>query len=270
MKQKQLLDLCQRVLLNSRRQLKSIGKKGLQEVHDEKVTDITTLADRMVSERIIQLLRKSKIPATLFDEERGQINLSKNPKYVIAFDDIDGTDNYKRARRSLPHCTLITIFDSTTPNFEDALIAGVIEHLSGDIWVGIRGEGCYYNGKKVKTSRKTKVDRKTLVSIDGYLGHEFIPRLHRVYSDAWVKSLGSAGFEFAGISSGAIDGFISPLQKAHELGAGYRLIKEAGGYICDLQGNPLDKMPYNFNEKYQIVAAATEELAHNLISKIKT
>ncbi|UCB46439.1 MAG: hypothetical protein JSV25_03165 [Spirochaetota bacterium] len=232
-------------------------------------TDITTEDDMAVSMKLIDLFKKQKIQAILYSEEAGEITILKNPQFTITFDDIDGTGNYHRGRGLLPYCTVVTIFDSINPLFENVLIAGIIEHNSGDIWHAVRNEGCFLNDRRVQTTGKNNLDRSALVIIDHYASHKDINKLLSIYSKSWVKDFGSAAFHMAGISSGMFDGYISYAQKAHELGAGYLLVKEAGGFLQDLYGNPLDELRYEFDRKYNIVAASTEKLGKILLTKLK-
>ena len=90
-----------------------------------------------------------------------------------------------------------------------------------------------------------------------------------IYSSTWAHNVSSAGFHLAGVASGHFDSFVGPVQKAHELGAGYLLVKEAGGEMIGFNGNSIDNLDFNFNSLYQIIAVATPELAEGLLSKIK-
>ena len=135
--------------------------------------------------------------------------------------------------------------------------------------MAIKDQGCYFNNEKISAPKRETLDRKTLVIVDHYIAASEISKFLEIYPESWVKDFGTAALHLAGISSGLFDAYISPSQKAHELGAGYLLIKEAGGFLSDFNGNPLDKMVYNFDAKYPIVAASTKVLGETLLSKIK-
>ena len=248
--------------------LKTMGEKGVSEVHDKHVTDISTQGDMAVSEALTRFFEEQKIPAVLYSEESGRTELTRNPKYTITFDDIDGTDNYHRGRGILPYCTVVTIFDSPEPDFENTLVTGILEHNSKKLWHAVRDRGCYLNDSRVNTSGRKTLDRRTLVIIDHYISGGDVSKFLKVYPESWVKDFGSAAFHLAGVSSGLFDAYLSPSQKAHELGAGYLLVKEAGGFLTDWNGNRLDRTRYDFNAKYPIVAASTQELGKILLSKL--
>jgi myo-inositol-1(or 4)-monophosphatase len=268
MKINEMSEICIGSLHKAKKVLDSLKDGGRAEINHERVEDISTEGDMAVSRNLIDFFKKSKIPAVLYSEEAGKIELAKNPEYTIAFDDIDGTGNYFRGRSILPHCTVVTIFDSVEPTFNDAVVAGVIEHNSDTIWNAIKGGGCFMNDQGVKTSGKEILDKKTKIAIDCYMGGNDISRLSDIFSDSWVSDFSTAALHLAGVGSGIFDAYISPKQKAHELGAGYLLIKEAGGYLTDWDGKCLGKTSYDFDSKYPVIAASTKELGKIILSKL--
>jgi len=263
-----LVRICKGSLYKAHGVLNLLGNKGISEVHDQRVTDISTEGDRNVSAALIKFFTEQKIPAVLYSEESGRVEITRNPKYTIAFDDIDGTDNYFRGRGILPYCTAVSIFDSPEPDFENTLVSGIMEHNSGKLWHAARGGGCYLNGKGVTTSGRKSLDRRALVIIDHYSAGGDASKFLKIYPVSWVKDFGTSAFHLAGISSGLFDACLNPSQKAHELGAGYLLIREAGGYLADLDGNSLDKLKYDFDARYPIIAASTKELGKSLLEKL--
>jgi len=263
-----LTHICKTALQMSRQLLSSLSDDGRSEVHDEHVVDISTQGDRAVSAALADLFAREKIPAILLSEESGCTELSDSPEYTIAFDDIDGTDNYYRGRGLLPHCTVITIFASPNPTFADALVAGIIEHNSGQLWHAVRDGGCFLDDLKVAASGRTVLDRRTLLIIDHYISGGAIDRFAPLYDTAWIKDFGASALHLAGVGSGLFDAFLSPAQKSHELGAGYLLIKEAGGILTDWDGATLDNTLYDFDRQTPILAAASRDLSDALLKKI--
>lgn len=265
----ELIQISKDSLYRAHKELESLGNSGIDEVKHDRVVDISTRGDVAVSEAVIKFLKEKEIPAILYTEEFGKVELTKNPRYVITFDDIDGTDNYHRGKDFLPYCSVISIFDTIEPKFEDVLVAGILEHNSSNLWLAIKDQGCYFNNEKISTSKREKLDRRTLVIIDHYMSAGEISRFLDIYTESWVKDFATSALHLAGVSSGLFDACITSSQKAHELGAGYLLIKEAGGFLSDFDGNSLDKVVYNFDAKYPVVAASTKALGETLLSKIK-
>ncbi len=272
----ELTQICKDALDIAHRTIQGLGDRGTAEVRviNKRGYDISVKGDIRVSKEVTKFLRQKKFPAVLYTEEFGRIELVKNPLYTITFDDIDGTNNYHRSyhhgKSVLPYCSIITIFDSIKPRFENALVTAVMEHNTSWLWTAAKNHGTYFNGNKVITSRKTSFGkkRKTLVVIDHYMGAKDVPRFSKIYKRAWVKDFGTSALHLAMVSNGMLDAYISPDQKAHELGGGLLLITESGGSVTDFQGKPLDKIVYDFNKKYPIIAASTPKLGNALVHLI--
>lgn len=256
-----LTALCKEALSESHRIVHEYATTPVREVHHERVTDISTEGDVRVSEKLIDFFQKQCESAILYSEESGRLVWGDGPQHTIAIDDIDGTMNFYRGRRFLPHSTIITLFDSPTPTYRDALFAGVLDHISGTLWHAVRGEGCYENERRVRTSGQQVLTKKTFVIADGTAN---IKEMFPLYQRAWVRDYGSAAFHIAGLSSGMFDAYVHAHHKSHELGAAYLFLKEAEGYLATLEGEPFDDKLYVFDEVHAILAAATPELAHEI------
>jgi myo-inositol-1(or 4)-monophosphatase len=263
-----LKELCLEALSVAHDTIVTLGEAGSERATEREDTDITTSADLLVSERLIEHFRRNEVPAVILSEESGRVPLVKKPKYAIALDEIDGTNNYFRGKELLPYCTAVTFFDSAQPTYHDALIACVIEHGSSYIWHAVKHRGCYLNKQRVVTSGKNIADRETLVIIDHYASGSGIGKLTGIHTKCWVKDFGSAALHLAGVSSGLFDAYVSSSQKAHELGAGCLLIGEAGGHIADKSGKQLDERPFDFDSTYDIVAASSKKLYDSIVKDI--
>jgi myo-inositol-1(or 4)-monophosphatase len=246
--------------------LTDIGTGGTGSIESEK--DIVTRGDLIASDALREWFME--LPAVLLSEELGRIVTCDNPVLTIAWDDIDGTDNYHRYHGDLPYCTVITIFDSPKPCFKDAIVAIVMSHTSGNIWHAIRGEGTFFNLRPARTSGKTRISggQRESVNIDHYIGSHSISRLLKLYPEVWVKDFGAAAYQFAVVSSGKLDGFINLGQKGHEIGAGYLLVKEGGGEILTLEGSKLDDIEFDFNGIMSVVAGSSAQLCEEILSML--
>jgi len=258
------------VLSLSHRVLLSLGTRGIKRLRKNNQNhDITTNADIAISKALIEYFQSIHIPAILCSEESGKFFFSESPRYLIAIDELDGTGNYHKGKGNLPYCTVITIFDSTTPTFSNVNAAGIIEHQSENIWFAKREKGCFFNNKQVFVSDTSVLKRDTLIIIDHYASSREIDILKNLYTVSWVKDFGSAALHLAGISSGMFDAYISSRQKAHELGAGFLMIIEAGGCITNFSGISISGLPYSFDKTYDIIASAKPRMIESIVLKLK-
>lgn len=245
--------------------------------------DITTIADKLIEETVIKYLERTllinHISAKLISEEMGEKQIgSSSPAFLIVVDPLDGTVNFKRGRK-LPYTTTIAIFDMAHElTFDKVIAAGTIDLRNMDLWVAKKGEGCTLTNKEknnIFINKTCKVSQEiTLTKNSIILGDFYYEKnreiLAKIFADwqGWLRDTGSAAYEMALLAEGVVDAFISFSQKNHELAAAYLLIKEAGGVIMDFEGNDISEYSYDFNAKTSIVAAATHELAEEILKRI--
>lgn len=270
-----LANMVQAALRLATATIASQGADATREVRDERSTDISTRGDRAVSSALIEFFGRQSIPMVLLSEESGRIDIAPDPKFLVAFDDIDGTDNFFRGRDLLPYCTVVAVFEGAHPKYKDVLAAGIVEHRSGKLWLAERGKGMVVRSPgageaAAYASSRRALDRRSLVVVDQYSAKERIGELSRLTSLAWLKDFGSSALHLAGVASGIFDAFVNLRHKAHELGAGYLLIKEAGGTIVDVDGRPLDDASYEFEDLKGIVAAGTTEMADCILESLSS
>jgi myo-inositol-1(or 4)-monophosphatase len=253
--------------------LAGLDEDATREVTGGRVTDISTRGDLAVSKALIDFFKQQETGLVLLSEESGRIELGSKPQYLVAFDDIDGTDNFFRGRDILPYCTVIALFEGARPRYRDVLAAGIVEHRSKTVWMAERGKGALVSspgrGARVAaSSRRRSLDRRSLVVVDQYSAKERAGELAGLARSAWLKDFGSSALHLAGVASGLFDGYVNLRQKAHELAAGYLLIKESGGLVCDMEGRSLDEEPYEFEATRGIVAAGSPELGASMLDSL--
>lgn len=285
---KELRDLCKGLLFTAQSITMDMGTAAASEIRDQYVTDISTAGERAIAQEISARLKGDAFPCVFRDEDLGIETLAKNPCYCVDLDDYDGTNNQKRGQGVLPYCTVVAISDSPEPKFKDVVVAGVLEHLSGTVWIATRGHGGIvakhhdYHSRPVRsleTSGQTQLGRapiNSVIAIEGYNTGDRVAMFKKIYGEGWPKDFCTSALHLAGVSSGMFDGWLNPDHKPHELGAGYLLVKEAGGYIRMFtkengvyKSQPMDDVPIDWKRKYPVVAAATEQLGETLVSKIE-
>lgn len=65
----QLTQICKDALYKAHNVLYALGDRGISEVHDEHVTDISTQGDMAVSKALTRFFEEQKFPAVLYSEE---------------------------------------------------------------------------------------------------------------------------------------------------------------------------------------------------------
>ncbi len=265
-------DIVLDLLETARKVALGFGDNDTEEVRDVHSTDISTKADRALSKAIVDRAQHLSPRCTLLTEEAGK--LEGDSDITIAVDDLDGTDNFFRARDILPWCSVVTVFKGQNPRFRDAVAAGIIEHGSGTIWAASssgtsierRADG---QEKVLQTSRKAGLDRRTLIAIDHYSARGEVNHLSRLHERCWIKDFGSSALHLALVASGSIEAFVNLAHKGHELGAGYLLVTSAGGTVRLLDGRPLGDLPFDFDTTYPVLVTASVDLANTIREAIQ-
>ncbi len=252
---------------------------GLQEGRTRLQLDkkeIVTKADMALEEAAIEYIRENKIPANIDGEEKRRTKIIENPELLVVLDPLDGT--YRYSRNFLPHSTIVTIYDTPNPQkIGDAVFTGLYDHENDRTWFTSRGWEVILQksgkGTQVKTSGVKSLDKDTSGMVDHgpCTNLEDFFRFTQLYQRAWITNISSAGVHLASVSSGSFSGtdfYVCWKQKPEELVSGILLVENAGGIVTDFEGNPLREKPYDFNARYETIAAATPELAEEIRKNI--
>jgi len=264
-----LVGICLGALDEAKNTFDSLGESGRESLI--KPGEPLTKSDLAISQTLKNYFLNSNLSAIYCSEEAGVINKHPNPAYEVFWDELDGTFNYERGG-IFPSSIVITAFEhSPQLRFKDSLFGAVFDLKTSDLWYARKGKSCFFNRRRTKTSETDNLGERVYSLIDHgpCPKKEELERFVGIYENTWPHNVSSAGIHLAMIASGHADVYVSPRQKSHELGAGYRLIKEAGGVVIDFNGNPLGQQEFDFNKTYEIIAAGTQELAEKVRTKIK-
>lgn len=250
-----------------------VTKKG-EGFGEAGTSDTEIAADGILAADILQRLLQDDPHQRIFTEGHETYE-GPEPTMLRAVDPLDGSLNFRRrtdGSQGLPFCSVIAEFNTATPTFSDVSVAGVVDLRNGDLWYMSRGMGLTVNGKPQIVSEHRKVSKKagTFIIADTYYPATRT-LIDRGFPDfqGYIRSPGAAGYELACVASGLVDAFISTNQKCDVLGAGYGMITEAGGVVYDMNGKDIGPRPFVFSEQLSIVAAATHELAMEIIERIR-
>lgn len=290
-----------------------VGWDALQKAGEEakqlqgKQIDITTKGDEIVGNAVIEFLRSRNIPLVIYTEEKGETDVNITPDYPIliddveeatiinqlrasshsvVFDDIDGTKNFKEGRNMLPYGTILGVFETADPTFDQCLAAGFLDFPSGNLYSAVRGQGTNvierfaYGGKnveRVRTSGRKSItaDKPLTYLADSYMLGRFAPYFAKYSAEGqWPGDFRSKAAHLAMVADGSADLFITadacanPKKRAtgEELGPGYLLIKEAGGSTLSWSGYDIanQKVGLGTKDTFDVIVASSEKLAKEI------
>jgi myo-inositol-1(or 4)-monophosphatase len=195
--------------------------------------DLVTQADRRSEQLIVRRLKEHFPQHTVAAEEGTGTNTGS--EYTWHVDPLDGTTNF--AHKYPCFCVSMALAR------KNELLLGVIYNpIYQELFTGARGEGAFFNGKKIACSKIAALKNSLLCT--GFPNHKRLanPNIH-YYWDFTLRSHGvrrdgSAALDLAYVAMGRFDSFWEFGLNPWDTAAGVVLVEEAGGKITDMQGQP--------------------------------
>lgn len=196
--------------------------------------DLVTESDRRSEDLVVSKLRE-RFPDHGIVAEEGSGKAAAGAKYCWHVDPLDGTTNFAHGYP----CFAVSI-----GLVEDGLpIAGaILNPVHDELFSAALGEGAYLNGNRIRVSSVESLSqslvatgfpthhRKKSANINYYW--EFTLRSHGVRRD------GAAALDLCSVACGRFDGFWEFGLKSWDTAAGTILVREAGGMVTAIDGNP--------------------------------
>jgi len=195
--------------------------------------DYVTASDKKVEKILIEELQKARPNYSVLSEEIGEIKNDEEFKWII--DPIDGTANFLHG---IPHFAI-----SIGLEHNGEIICGIVyDPIKDEMFVAEKGNGSYLNNQRMRVSARSKLkdciiftggpkreskDRElTLEEYKKFSSEVLIP----------IRKLGSASLDMAYVAAGRCDGFWQRNLNYWDIAAGIILVKEAGGFLTDFNG----------------------------------
>ena len=196
--------------------------------------DFVTVSDIKVEKILIEELRKARPNYSILSEEIGEIKNDQAFKWII--DPIDGTSNFLHG---IPHFGI-----SIGLERNKEIICGIIfDPIKDEIFVAEKGNGSYLNNQRIRVSVRSKL--KDCIIFTGGPKRESKARdlaieEYKKFSSKVlipIRKMGSASLDMAYVAAGRCDGFWQRNLNYWDIAAGIILVREAGGFVTDFNGN---------------------------------
>ena len=195
--------------------------------------DFVTASDKKVEKILINELQAARPSYSILSEEIGQINNDKSFKWII--DPIDGTANFLHG---IPHFAI-----SIGLEHDDEIICGIVyDPIKDEMFVAEKGNGSYLNNQRMRVSSRSKL-KDCIVFTGGpkleSKNKELALEEYKKFSSKIlipIRKLGSASLDMAYVAAGRCDGFWQRNLSYWDIAAGIILVKEAGGFVTDFEG----------------------------------
>ena len=195
--------------------------------------DFVTNCDKKVEKILIDELLKARPSYSILSEEIGEINNDDSFKWII--DPIDGTSNFLHG---VPHFAI-----SVGLEHNKEIICGIIyDPIKDEMFTAEKGNGSYLNNQRMRVSARSKLE-DCMIFTGGpkreAKNRELALKEYYKFSIKIltpIRKLGSASLDMAYVAAGRCDGFWQRNLNYWDIAAGIILVKEAGGFVTDFNG----------------------------------
>ena len=205
-----------------------VSKKG--------IGDFVTSADLSSEKAIIKILQKGYPKIEIMSEEtNSETNLNKHEKMWI-IDPLDGTLNFLHG---LPHFAISMAF-----MVNEEIISGIIyDPIKDELFWAEKGIGAFLNGKRIRVSARSQLKDALVSTGIPWKGMEsshknYLKILENIMkSSSGIRRYGAAALDLAYVAAGRYDAFWEFNLKTWDIAAGALIVKEAGGYVGNINKN---------------------------------
>ena len=243
----------------------SIKEKGSAE-------NIVTTSDLAVQDYLTSRLSALLPGSGFLCEEEDAHDLSH--EYVWIIDPIDGTANYARGIRECGICVGLR-------HYTNMELAVIYLPRTDELFTAERGKGAFLHHPHLpvkeargSTSKQLHVSERPFSECIMFtalsLYHKEYARISsEVIYDVFmqcndIRRFGSAASELCYLAKGVCELFFEYILSPWDFAAASLILEEAGGVLCDLEGNPLDH-----TKPSGILAANSQENLDRLIAIVK-
>jgi myo-inositol-1(or 4)-monophosphatase len=210
------------------------GRLGPGQWTEKARADYATELDRE-AERIASRCLKEAVPEgrVIGEELTPQV---ATDALVWIVDPLDGTTNFLHRYP----CWAVSI--AAVERGE--LLAAVVTHgKSGERYHALKGGGAHQDGRPIRVSRVSEPRHALVGTGFPFKSLDELPRYQRQFAAvtrgaAGIRRAGSAALDLCDVAAGRFDGFWELELSPWDFAAGTLLVREAGGMVTDLDGNP--------------------------------
>ena len=213
-------------------------KRDLGEVENLQVSlkgprNFVTAADRRAEEIVRGELAKARPDYGFLGEEGGaHAGTDKSHRWIV--DPLDGTTNFLHG---IPHFAVSIALERN-----GAVVAGLTYNPANDeLFVAERGKGAFLNNQRIRVAARRRLGEAIVGCGLPHYGRSDL-RLSRFELAAaqrhfaGLRRYGAATLDLAWIAAGRLDAFWERDLSPWDMAAGMLLIREAGGFVSDLDG----------------------------------
>jgi myo-inositol-1(or 4)-monophosphatase len=213
-------------------------KRDLGEVEHLQVSlkgprNFVTAADRKAEEIVYEELAKARPDYGFLGEEGGpRAGTDKSHRWIV--DPLDGTTNFLHG---IPHFAVSIALER-----DGAIVAALTYNpANDDVFVAERGKGAFLNDRRIRVAARQRLaDAVVACGLPHYGRGDLVLGRHEIAAAqnhfAGLRRFGAATLDLAWVAAGRFDAFWERDLSPWDMAAGILLVREAGGFVSDLDG----------------------------------
>lgn len=185
-----------------------------------------TSADHRSEKILYEELAKARHGYCFLMEESGYVD-GPDKSHTWIVDPLDGTENFLH---SIPHFAI-----SIALQRDGELVAGLVYNpTNGDTYAAERGKGAFFNDRRIRVSARKRLGECVVAIGKPRRG---VMQFHELeQSVGGLRRYGAGALDLCWVAAGRYDAFIEEGIKPWDMAAGIVILREAGGFVCDIKG----------------------------------
>jgi myo-inositol-1(or 4)-monophosphatase len=226
------------VMINAARKAARSLKRDFGEVERLQVSvkgpgNFASAADHRAEEILREALVKARPGYGFLGEEGGRVEGSDGTHTWIV-DPLDGTTNFLHG---IPQFAISIALER-----DQAIVAGLIYNPATDeLFTAERGKGAVLNDRRLRVAARHRLIDSVVACGLPRIGSGDIEQLNKEFAQvqdkvAGLRRFGAAALDLAWVAAGRFDAVFERDLSAWDMAAGLLMVREAGGYVTDLDG----------------------------------
>ena len=226
------------VMVQAARKAGRTLKRDFGEVENLQVSlkgpaNFVTAADRRAEEILREELTKARPGYGFLGEEGGRAR-APTRRHTWIVDPLDGTTNFLHG---IPQFAISIALER-----DDTIVAGLIYNPTNDeLFTAERGKGAFLNDRRLRVAARQAAGRRgrrlrpaaSRPRRPEQFRREFAAVQEKV---AGLRRFGAAALDLAWVAAGRLDAYWERNLSPWDMAAGLLLVREAGGFVTDLDG----------------------------------
>jgi myo-inositol-1(or 4)-monophosphatase len=186
------------------------------------------------AEEILQAELERARPGYGFVGEEGGVREGNDKTHRWIVDPLDGTLNFLHG---IPHFAISLALER-----EGTIVAGVIYNpIHDELFSAERGKGAFLNDQRLRVAARKRLAEAVVACALPHPGRGDVlltRNEHAAVQDkvAGLRRFGAAALDLAWVAAGRVDAYWERGLSPWDMAAGIALVREAGGYVSDLNG----------------------------------